>query len=949
MKTPIHYPFASALALTLGLTAPLPAQTAPSASAPDDQPIVLAPFTVNTERDNGYTAVDSLAGGRMATPIRVTPSSVSSLTRQFIDDLALTNIQDALKWSLNVVPTSFRNGMSGASGGDVFNFWSVSIRGDNHVQGGNPPTKNYFPTFMMIDTYNVDRLETDGGPNSILFGIGDIGGTMTAYTKTALFDRDFSRLSLSAYSYHGGYRSTVDVNQSVGKHFALRLNALYANEKGWKDGDIHKKKGVDLAGTYKFTESTQVRFEVEGWKEEKSVFAQSIQDGTSLWNKATNAATWGAVIPNSGANPVTNPGAPGVTTMSAWGGPANYQVYTPGVGLLNWAGGTRSMGTGDAYWGAYLRPTSFVFGPSGTTIMALPSRHFAITPADGLLKPEALSGTLNFEHRFNDNFDLLVSGYRYVDDAKAKNFEGAGGGQGTGVNYDLNKQLPDGSANPNYGKLYSDFFLDAQTQNHRVSEVRGQLSYHFDAHAWNIPIKQLFSASGGEQVTNYDARQYQATVMNGYDPNNWTQNMVWGRIYWDNPHASITPPASINGKTVAYIPLPFNWYDFNSKQTIKYYGAFSQTRLWDDRLNVSLGIRHDSYENWKVGLRGPSNTPTLANGSGNTYSAGVVGYITDWLGVVGNVSENYQPAAGGLAPSVFGETFGPSFGKLKEAGLRISTKDGKYFASLKWYNQTAHDIIGGDSPDFQGIWNDYFAAGGTNTDIGPAGVVTGGAGTYHANMSYVDTYDVKYTGYELEATASPTKNFRVQFHYSKPKGEKTNDGPNARAYFAQKLPTWQAIASGSSAAAQKVASDLTNAQNMLTSTATPVITGHLVKEMYNVFAAYSFTDGALKGFELGAGATHLGEQYGNPWDTVNGQRALSPGYTTYSALLAYSTTFSTMDQKVHARFQVNVDNLFGKDTLVFLNYQTYGSNQIQAMDYNLLAPRKFTFTANFEF
>lgn len=949
---PIRSRFALALLLALGLGTSLSAQTDPNAKtnppADDDQPVMMQPFTVDVSKDNGYTAVDSLAGGRQNTPIRVTPSAVSSLTRQFMDDLALTNPQDALKWSLNIVPTSVRNGMSGGSGGNVFNFWSVSIRGDNHVQGGNPPTRNYFPYFMQVDFYNIDRQEVDGGPNSILFGIGDIGGALAYYTKTALFDKDFSKIVLQSSNY-GGYRSTLDVNQSMGKKLALRLNAVVANEKGWKDGDNHKKKGVDLAGTYAPTDNTQIRFEVEGWKEEKTVFAQSIQDGTSLWNGTTNSATWGATAANQGANPVTTAGAPGVTTMGAWGGNNHFYVYTPSVGLMNWGGGMRSMGTGDAYWGAYLQPNAFTFGPSGTKVMALPSRHFAITPADGLLKPEALTMQLNLEHHFGENQDLVISGYRYVDSAKAKNFEGAGGGMGTGVNYDLNKQLPNGQANPNYGKLYSDFFLDAQTQDHWVNEVRGQYSYHFDTTLFGVPLNQLFSVSGGQQETEYDARQYQATVLDGYNADQWTQNMVWGRIYWDNPQASITPPTSVDGKSVKYIALPFNWYDFNSKQTIKYYGVFSQSRLWNDRLNISLGLRHDTYDNWKVGLRGTTNVPTIANGKGNTYSAGVVGYVLPWLGVVGNMSENFQPAAGGLAPSIFGETYGPSYGKLKEIGVRVSTQDGRYYASLKHYEQTAHDIIGGDSPDFQGIWNDYFTAGGTNTDIGPAGNVTGSAGSYHANMSYVDTYDVKYTGVEFEATASPTKNFRIQLHYAKPKGEKTNDGPNARAYLAEKLATWQAVSSGSSAEAQKLASDLTNATNMLNSTATPVITGGLVKELYNVFAAYSFDNDTLRGLEVGAGATHTGEQYGNPWDTLNGERIVSAGYTTYSMLLGYSHDFSAFDHHLHAKFQLNVDNLFNQDKLIFVSYQTYGTNGVQPMDYNMMAPRKFTFSASLEF
>src|ERR1017187_7957908 len=101
-----------ALALTLGLTAALKAQTSP---APDqtqqtqtqvgnEEPIVLSTFIVDTSTDKGYVAVNSLAGGRNNTPLAITPTTVSALTAEFIDDLQLTNATDALKWTMNAIP-----------------------------------------------------------------------------------------------------------------------------------------------------------------------------------------------------------------------------------------------------------------------------------------------------------------------------------------------------------------------------------------------------------------------------------------------------------------------------------------------------------------------------------------------------------------------------------------------------------------------------------------------------------------------------------------------------------------------------------------------------------------------------------------------------------------------------------------------------------------------------
>jgi len=935
MHTRLTSRTALALTLALGLGASLKAQTAAQPSgAASDQPVVLDPFVVNTDKDNGYIATDSLAGGRQASPIRVTPAAMSSITGQFINDLALTNVTDVLKWSLDTLPTNERSGLTGGSGGNVFNFWSVSIRGDAHVQGGNPPTKNYFPTFMTLDTYNIDRVEFDHGPNSILFGIGDLGGAMTSYTKTARFDKNFDNVSVAIDSY-GGYRGTVDSNEHVG-NLALRLNGVWADEKGWKDGDSHKKLGATLAGDWKFNDgNTHLRFEVEGWKEKKSIYGYTYQDAFSLWNGSTYAATWGAGIANLGANPQTTPGAPGVTGMQIWG-QSPYNVLIAGTGkVMNWSGGARAMGTSDINWGGYLRPYSFSY--SGATIAALPSKEFAIAPSDGYVKPEDFNTTLTFDQRINDNMEFQASYYYYVDDVHAHNFESASWNP---VSIDLNKQMPDGSANPEYGQLYSDFLMDEQVQNHTAHELRGQFSYHFDASPWNVPMKQLFSVSGGEQFTRYVADQYQAMstaidpTLSNWNGSNWSQDMVWARMYWDHPQAAINAPSSIK-----YLGLPFTWYDFNATQNIKYVGGFSQTRLWDDRLNISLGARRDDFEVHKYATRPTNAGQDIAPGSGagNSYSAGLVGYVTEWLAVVGNVSTNYQPAAGGLAPTVYGAILGASKGTGKTAGLRLSTKDGKYYASVNWYKDTGDNVIGGDTPDFQSIWSDYFKAGGTKTDIGPAGQISGTPGTYAAQMNYVDTYSVNYTGFEFELTANPLKNLRIQVHYSKPKGERTNDGPNGVRYFAQHLPDWQAVAGPANTNTQKLASDLAQAQTNLANWANPVLAGAVVDHMWNAFATYSFTEGAIKGFDVGFGATAEGSR------RIDATHGTTP-FTTESLMLGYSMVIDTMDTKLHTRFQLNVDNLFGDDTLVF---QSYNGNV--GMDYNFTPPRKATFSVGVQF
>jgi outer membrane receptor protein involved in Fe transport len=934
--TPSRNRSALAFLLALGLQAPLLAQTAPAPAATpaplDDKIIVLDTFTVDTRKDNGYVAVDSLAGGRNNTPVSLTPSSMSSLTETFLDDLQLTDVRSALKWTLSAVPVSYNGGHDG--GGDVFNSWSYNIRGaGTGPQGGNPPTVNYFPFYGVKDLFNVDRVEIDRGPNSILFGVGNLGGTVSTYTKIPRFDHNTSDLDVRLDSF-GGARVTADVNQVASvfskNDLGLRVNLLADHDQGWRKDDLTKRYGASIATKLNISENSSLRVDVEGYQQQTPQFATNITDNYSLWDGKTNSATWGAAP--TGGTSATN-------SMAEWGGPASTLIWIPSEGnLLNWGAGLRGTGPSDSYY-AVMQPSSYMLGNTGLTVAGLPSRDFTVGPKDGTFDWKYYTATAYFDQKINSNAEFQLAAYHYADLGTAKNFESPGS-----ANVDINKQLPNGQANPEYGQLYSDMFLDRQIQDHTATELRAQINYHFDTTLFNVPVKEWMSVSLGDEKHDLVTRQYIATSMNGYDPNNWTANMVWAREYWNHPNTSINLPASFNGSPLVYLPLPFNWFDHNLTEKIKYAGFVSQTRFWDDRLSLTLGVRHDKYDSSILNVRGTGNVPTLESDAGTTYSAGLVGYITKWFGLTYNYSENFAPIGGGVAPSLTGDTFGPATGKSNSFGLRIATDDHKYYVTATYYQDKAHGRISNDNIDLQGAWNNYLQAGGTAVDIGPAGVITGTAGNLHANMSYADTQDVKNTGYEFEAVANPTTNLRLQIGLSLPKSVADNDLPGSRAYFAAHLAEWQTQANANGNQYQKqLAQVITQSQTTLANTSIPASSAGTVKSTFNFFAVYTFTDSWAKGFAIGGGGTTLGKQ-----NISTGGTAFSPGFTTLNALLSYSTVFNIAGERLQTKFQLNVDNLLDNKNLIYTGYNTFGS-QTQGSGFNYLEPRKFTLSANFKF
>src|SRR5262245_15405057 len=81
-------------------TAPAAASTTASSVAKSEI-IELSPFTVNTSSDVGYVAENTLAGSRLNTKLRDTASSVAVFTKEFLDDLAITDLAQLLEYSVN--------------------------------------------------------------------------------------------------------------------------------------------------------------------------------------------------------------------------------------------------------------------------------------------------------------------------------------------------------------------------------------------------------------------------------------------------------------------------------------------------------------------------------------------------------------------------------------------------------------------------------------------------------------------------------------------------------------------------------------------------------------------------------------------------------------------------------------------------------------------------------
>ena len=218
--------------------------TTPAAAPEQDQEIVvLSPFEVNSSKDTGYQATETLAGTRIRTDLRDVASAISVVTKELMTDIGATDNATLLQYTTNAEVAGTRSTYAGLGNGT-----GVDETGSLRAPGGAQRvrglaqadnTRDFFVTDIPWDSYNVDRIDINRGANSFLFGLGSPAGIVNASMKNAEF-RNKGALEFRFGSY-GSARSSLDYNQVLlDNQLAFRVDGLWNNEKfeqkqAWSD------------------------------------------------------------------------------------------------------------------------------------------------------------------------------------------------------------------------------------------------------------------------------------------------------------------------------------------------------------------------------------------------------------------------------------------------------------------------------------------------------------------------------------------------------------------------------------------------------------------------------------------------------------------------------------------------------------------------------------------
>jgi len=208
--------------------------TSTNDEAPDNELVRLTPFEISERSNVGYAATETLAGTRIRTQLRDVGSAISVVTREFMDDIGATDNTTLLQYVTNAEVGGTRSTYGGFGNGTSLDEEAAlaSPHTNNRVRGLSAAdnTRDYFGTDIPWDGFNIDRVDIQRGPNSILFGLGKPAGIINASLRNAEF-RNAHTLDLR-FGSHDSRRASLDINRElIQGTLALRISGLWDHEK----------------------------------------------------------------------------------------------------------------------------------------------------------------------------------------------------------------------------------------------------------------------------------------------------------------------------------------------------------------------------------------------------------------------------------------------------------------------------------------------------------------------------------------------------------------------------------------------------------------------------------------------------------------------------------------------------------------------------------------------
>lgn len=857
-----------------------PAQPSERDTSSRDQTITLSPFTVSTEKDTGYMAADVMSGGQLATNLLKTATDVTVLTRDFLDDIGAVDMQHAQIWLNGSDPAS-----DTVNGTDPRDFGQgASFRG---LQSSNN-TRDFFRQDFTPPNYVVDRIEGSRGPNGIIYGDATSGGKTNFVTKRAKFYNFGSfKLILDSFGDPLGRAVNVDLNRVITDKWAVRVNVQDKKSAQWYDRSVDDATGVQFATTYRPWKGGELRFEAEKDLISRTNFRPDFTDNLSNWDRTT------VVSAPLTASPAASTGLSRLANDT--------YVYISGLGVMNWKNFAQTSGTGLSLY------TDLGEGrDSVPRFPVIPSRKFNPNSPNEVLDQHQQNDDLVLEQRFGD-LTIEAAG-DFADNVRigdttfmANSF------------IDVNKVLPTGQPNPNFGKIYSTTagWVPVRTASYATAARL--------AAAYKLPFKsftQTISAVGSYRERLDAFKAYQLYRDNGaISPGGLTgaaldgnQNVkIWR--YWDDPDADTAIPNNTTANQYHMV----NSRDQHNRSQLKSAQINTVGSYFRDTLTLVAGIRTDRFHATTRDTTRrdvASGQPTDGGGiwvdaNATTSQIGVTYFPIKPIGLYGYKSGGFNPSVINTRKLDDSSPYDLSIARSKGAGLRFNLLNSRIVGSVGYYDSYEKDRYTQQNlTQINNVW-DALTAAGNKDAVNKRIPQLGGL------AQYTDATTIRAWGWEGELTANVSKNFRLIFNGDLPHTKQSNSLPDTKAYYAANIALWSQYRSTTA-----VDNAIKTLENQISSFTDGRPLNGLYRYRANVFANYTFHDVEwLKNVRVGLGANVFGQQ-------IIGNVTNQPRNFIYNDAYYLATGTLGYSRKIYGYlvdFNLSASNLLNYDEPIYRN------------------------------
>ncbi|MEN3112714.1 TonB-dependent siderophore receptor [Uliginosibacterium paludis] len=244
-------PTLTASSLTLAVLATLAPFCARAQSA--DAPVELDTVNVVGRNSSGSYLSEEASAAKTSLPVREVPQSIRLFTRQAIDDLGATRLDEVLDYVGGISRQNSFGGLwdnvaiRGLPGNENTGIATL-LNGVSASRGFNAPR----------DLASVERIEFLKGPAAALYGSSEPGGTLNIVSKRPLWK---TANSIETYAgSHGDWRTALDSTGPLSESLAYRLNLAAESRDGFRDYTDSDRQVIAPAFTWKMGADTKLEF-----------------------------------------------------------------------------------------------------------------------------------------------------------------------------------------------------------------------------------------------------------------------------------------------------------------------------------------------------------------------------------------------------------------------------------------------------------------------------------------------------------------------------------------------------------------------------------------------------------------------------------------------------------------------------------------------------------------